>query len=236
MPRPSDPLARVRLLAAARKVFVEKGLDRAKVEDITQAASLSKGAFYLHFESKEQAFTEILSEALQEVEEIVTRGHREHQDSYAKGLDQMLSEILERDIEIFEVVWKHRAIMGLVMLEGGGSADYQHLTEMFVQRIEKQTEELIAFGIDRGYYRPDIDPVSAAAFCSGGFDRVACQMLREKKKPDFRALIRQIHLYVMHAFGTPELIEIAERVYKDDSAPISSVSREQRAAKTSRLA
>jgi hypothetical protein len=40
----------------------------------------------------------------------------------------------------------------------------------------------------------------------------------------------------MHAFGTTELIEIAERVYKDDSAPVSSVSREQRAAKTSRLA
>ncbi len=99
------------------------------MEDITQAASLSKGLLP-PLREQEQAFTEILSEALQEVEAIVTRGHQEHHDSYAKGLEQMLSEILERDIEIFEVVWKHRAIMGLVMLEGGGSADYQHLTEM----------------------------------------------------------------------------------------------------------
>jgi AcrR family transcriptional regulator len=236
MPRPSDPLARSRLLNAARKVFVEKGLDRAKVEDITQAAGLSKGAFYLHFESKEQAFKEILSEALQEVEAAVRRGRQEHQRSYEKGLEQMLVDVLERDIQTFEVLWKHRAIMGLVMLDGGGSADYQHLTEMFVQRIEKQVEELIDFGIERGYYRADIDPPSAAAFCSGAYDRMACVMLRDKKRPDFRSLLRQLHLYVMHAFGTPELIEIAERVYRDESVPVSSVSGEEPAEKTSRLA
>jgi len=236
MPRPSDPFARARLLAAARKVFVEKGLDRAKVEDITQAASLSKGAFYLHFESKERAFTEILSEALDEVEAIVARGHREHEAAYEKGLEEMLNAILERNVEILEVIWKHRAIMALVRLEGGGSADYQHLTEMFVQRIEKRVEELIVFGIEHGYYRPDVDPKSAASFSSGGYDRVVCQVLREKNKPDFRAILRQIELYVVYAFGTPKLIEIAKRVYQDDPSPVSSVNAEPGATKTSRIA
>jgi len=43
MPRPSDPHARARLLDAARAVFSDRGLDRAKVEDITTRAQLSKG-------------------------------------------------------------------------------------------------------------------------------------------------------------------------------------------------
>jgi len=235
MPRPSDPLARARLLAAARRVFVEKGLDRAKVEDITQAASLSKGAFYLHFESKEQAFTEILSEALQELAGIFTEGHKGHRQLYEQGLEHMLSEMLERDIGIFEVVWKHRAIMGLLM-GGGGSADYQHLTETFVQSIEKQVEELFVFGIEHGYYRPDLDPATAAVFCAGGYDRIARQMLREKKKPDFRSLVKRCHLYVIHAFGTSELIDIAERLHGEESGPMATAVHEPRSAKASRLA
>jgi AcrR family transcriptional regulator len=61
MARPSDPKAKSRLLEAAERVFIERGLDRAKVEDITRAAGLSKGAFYLHFKTKDDAFKEILA-------------------------------------------------------------------------------------------------------------------------------------------------------------------------------
>ena len=72
MPRPSDPHARARLLDAARAVFSERGLDRSKVEDITTRAQLSKGAFYLHFESKEEAFRELLSSVMTHLEQQVT--------------------------------------------------------------------------------------------------------------------------------------------------------------------
>jgi AcrR family transcriptional regulator len=233
MPRPSDPQARARLLAAARKTFVEKGLDRAKVEDITQAAGMSKGAFYLHFQSKEQAFTEILAEALSEVGAVVAQGHANVGALYERGLEHLVSHWLEQDVRVFDVIWKHRAIMALVLLEGGGSADYQHLTEMFVQRIEKQVEALIAFGMERGYYRANLDPALAAKFCSGGFDRLACQMLREKRKPDLRALMLQAHLYVIHALGTPELIALAERLHGAElpgNSRVTSVRRTRRSA------
>jgi len=236
MPRPSDPQARARLLAAARKAFVEKGLDRAKVEDITQAAGMSKGAFYLHFQSKEQAFTEILSEALSEVGAIVAQGHANVASLYEQGLEHLVAHFLEQDIKIFDVIWKHRAIMALVLIEGGGSADYQHLTEMFVQRIEKQVETLIEFGIERGYYRANLDPALAAKFCSGGFDRLACQMLREKKKPDVRALMMQAHLLVLHALGTPELIALAERIHGSELPSENKLPSAPRLQKASRSA
>ncbi len=67
MPRPSDPNAKGRLLKAAEQVFIEHGLERAKVEAITRAAGLSKGAFYLHFRTKDDAFKAILAGALAEL-------------------------------------------------------------------------------------------------------------------------------------------------------------------------
>jgi AcrR family transcriptional regulator len=43
------------LVEAARRVFAELGYVGATVDDIAQAAKVSKGAFYFHFESKEEA-------------------------------------------------------------------------------------------------------------------------------------------------------------------------------------
>src|SRR5438105_6473105 len=56
MARPADPNAREALIAAARAEFARRGLRGARIEDITAACGLSKGAFYLHFESKEALF------------------------------------------------------------------------------------------------------------------------------------------------------------------------------------
>src|SRR5213082_118821 len=60
MPRHPDPNAKEALVAAARTEFARRGLRGARIEDITAASGLSKGAFYLHFESKEALFGELV--------------------------------------------------------------------------------------------------------------------------------------------------------------------------------
>jgi len=40
------------LMLAAERLFLHKGVDLTTVEEITQGAAVSKGAFYLHFSSK----------------------------------------------------------------------------------------------------------------------------------------------------------------------------------------
>jgi AcrR family transcriptional regulator len=210
--RPSDPSARTRLIAAARHVFLEHGLDRAKVEDITQAAGLSKGAFYLHFKTKEEAFKEILSGALAEIGAIM-HALEAARASYAEaGLERVVEAWLEGDVAIFECLWKHRAIMRLV-LDGGGSPDYQHLIEVFAEGAEQLVARLIRFGIERGYYRPDIEPTQAAAFVAGGYDRLARRMVRERKKPDLERRLLLAQELCLRALGTPSMIETAMNVH-----------------------
>jgi AcrR family transcriptional regulator len=50
--KPADE-RREDLLEAARRVFAEKGLPNATISDVTEAAGVAKGTFYLHFDSKE---------------------------------------------------------------------------------------------------------------------------------------------------------------------------------------
>ena len=212
MPRPSDPHARARLLDAARAVFSERGLDRAKVEDITTRAQLSKGAFYLHFESKEEAFRELLSGVVSHLEQQVTDSS-DIQLAMDPGPDAF-SDYLEschvRNVEIYEFIWENRAIMAMV-LEGGGSASYGHLIEEFAMRAQGQTAALIQHGIDIGLYRTDLDPDAAAAFIAGGFDRLARQLVRTQQKPDLDAMLREVQQLFLGGIARPEVLANLDR-------------------------
>jgi len=55
---------RQRLLEAALHVFAEHGYERATIDAIVGEAGFSKGAFYVHFESKEDLFWAMLEERL----------------------------------------------------------------------------------------------------------------------------------------------------------------------------
>ena len=205
MARPSDPHAKSRLLEAAERVFAEKGLDRAKVEDITTQAGLSKGAFYLHFDSKEDAFKELLSEVLAHLQTQMEQAHATCVPSLDEGLDQAIELGLQRDLEMFEFIWKNRALMRIT-LEGGRSADYQHLIEHFASNAQREMEVLLREGVASGVYRQDLDVEVAAAFIAGGYDRFARQLVRETKKPDLPTRLRELRWMVLTGSGTPALI------------------------------
>jgi AcrR family transcriptional regulator len=53
---------RADLLAAARRVFAEKGFEGASVADVAAAAGYTKGAVYANFGSKEEMFLELAKE------------------------------------------------------------------------------------------------------------------------------------------------------------------------------
>ena len=212
MPRPSDPHARARLLDAARGVFSERGLDRAKVEDITTRAQLSKGAFYLHFGSKEEAFRELLASVVSHLEGLLDDSSS-MQLKTVPGADAF-ADYLEachvRNLEIYEFIWENRALMAMV-LEGGGSASYQHLIEEFALRAQHQTAALLQHGVDIGLYRREIDLEAAAAFIAGGFDRIARQLVRQHRKPDLDAMLREVQNLFLGGIARPEVLSALEQ-------------------------
>ena len=58
----SEDQRRKQILRAARSVFLEKGFESARVQDVATRAKLSKGAVYFYFESKRELFMALVAE------------------------------------------------------------------------------------------------------------------------------------------------------------------------------
>lgn len=63
--------SRRRLLAAARDSFVARGYHATRPQDISRAAGLGHGTFYLHFKDKRECFLAFVEEARAEVDAAV---------------------------------------------------------------------------------------------------------------------------------------------------------------------
>jgi len=61
---------RADLLAAARRVFADRGYHETTVEDVTRAAGVAKGTFYLYFDEKREIFLAIIRELLDTIKAI----------------------------------------------------------------------------------------------------------------------------------------------------------------------
>lgn len=53
---------RERIVAAAAELFLQHGFDGTGVNQILEKANLSKGAFYHHFKSKNEIYTEVITD------------------------------------------------------------------------------------------------------------------------------------------------------------------------------
>jgi AcrR family transcriptional regulator len=65
------PESLARLKAAARKLFIERGYDATRPQDIAKAAGLGHGTFYLHYPDKRACFLAFIAEARRELDDHI---------------------------------------------------------------------------------------------------------------------------------------------------------------------
>lgn len=206
-PRVSDPNARVKLLAAAETVFVAEGLDRAKVEQITARARMSKGAFYLHFDSKEDAFRELIENMLARLATFLDSCSA---DCSADDVGTYVDFWVNNDLMVFEFIWQNRGLCGL-LLGGGSSAAYRHLVDAFADGAAAKVRERLQRGIDGGIFRRDLELDVTSTFLSGAYDRLARQIVASERKPNLGALLTAVQLLVLRSIGTTDFVRRLDR-------------------------
>jgi AcrR family transcriptional regulator len=210
MARPADPNARASLISAARAEFVKQGLRGARIEDITAACGLSKGAFYLHFASKEALFSEVIGQVQQTLDglarermECMERFFAEHGHPEAWGLapgsePSALHQELARletalDLRTLEVMWDHRDVMH-VLLRGSQGTDFASLfsvqVDQEVERVAKDFRRLQGSNACRS----DVSPTVFATAIVGTYSLLVQQMSRMREKPDLAAWARELQL------------------------------------------
>ena len=83
---------RHQLLEAAQRVFAEKGVSRTSLQDIAQAAGVTRGAIYWYFKNKAELFNAMMDSAVLPMEQAMQQmGHDAGQDP----LDELERAILQ---------------------------------------------------------------------------------------------------------------------------------------------
>ncbi|HET6410593.1 MAG TPA: helix-turn-helix domain-containing protein [Anaeromyxobacter sp.] len=200
MGRPPNPDLHDALLESARVEFASRGLDRARVEDIARRAGASKGAFYLHFASKEVAFEEILQRFMGALEDQA--GRREEEEAAFRrehgGLPER--EYRERQVEfdcrvdlgLLETLWRNRQI--LPVIEGAGSSRYQRSVNEFRRRMHAFIAGRIAGKQALGWIRADVDPALIGDILVGTYEGFARRMGELAERPDLVRWLRSFTL------------------------------------------
>lgn len=197
MSRPARPGAHDALLEAARDEFARRGLENARVEDIARRARVSKGAFYLHFRTKDDAFREILQRFLGAIEEQAAR----RSEAAARFRDQVgarapdLAERLEFecacDTELLELMWRNRRISAVI--DGAGGHRFARMLRDFRERMRAIVSRNLGDAQASGDLRPDTDFAVLGDVIVGAFEAYARRMGEMKDKPDLAAWARAFH-------------------------------------------
>ncbi len=71
------------ILAAAKKVFLQKGMEGARMQEIADEAGINKALLHYYFRSKEKLFNQIFDHAVQGIFDTINASIRQEQDIYA---------------------------------------------------------------------------------------------------------------------------------------------------------
>jgi AcrR family transcriptional regulator len=206
MARAPDPTAKIALLSAAQAVFAEKGVEAAKVEDITRRAGLSKGAFYLHFSSKEEALKQICETFLAHCDSAF-RPPEETPDLPTHP-GELLAFQLDKDTAIYELLWQNRATVAILQSCQG---PHLYLLRAFHERVLATSQKWIEFWKRRALFRRDIDAELTSHFIFGAYNQLAMRTMEASKKPPLTTWLRHAQELIVRGLGTDALIAALER-------------------------
>jgi AcrR family transcriptional regulator len=134
---------RGKLVAAARQVFAAKGFYAATISDITEAADVGFGTFYLHFPGKEAIFAAVVEEGFDQLRsdiEAELAGAGDFEERQRKAMRAYV-RFAYHNRDLFRTMFD----AGAISLE-------------LLQRIQQPFEERIAaalqLGVSLGLLRP----------------------------------------------------------------------------------
>jgi AcrR family transcriptional regulator len=158
------------ILDAAEEVFFSRGFDQSTMDDVAQAAELSKGSLYNYFENKNELCIGIVGRSLRRLLEYIEKAVSAKKDGlnkiYAFGKAFMLFRQENREY--------YCALQNLRSHSCGCRAEsrFLNLTLAENDRINSILEEIILLGINDGTIRSSVNPAKTAAALWGEFSGI----------------------------------------------------------------
>jgi len=213
MARPADPNAKSALVTAARAQFRAHGLQRARIEDITARCGLSKGAFYLHFESKEALFREVVAKVTV------------HHDTLREDRDQAYLQLVSQrslkksgvirdymaalaaidareDRRLLEMLWEWRDVLD-VLLHGSQGTEFEGAVWAMLDQESERVMLQLARLEKVGLVRADVPAELVGMMIVGTYLLVARRFSRATEQPDFDHWVRSLQALIASGVATP---------------------------------
>ena len=165
---------RAKLLAAARKVFAEKGVGAATARDIVREADLATGTFYNYFEDKDDVFRALFEELAEKSRTVVRAQRRRPGRSTPERVEGAYRAYFELAVEERELFGVLRRNAGAIMSE----------EDIFEAGVRELFEDLVEWAEAGDLPEVDLDYL-ASAMAGVGF-QIAVHMI-ERDPPDVDA-------------------------------------------------
>lgn len=148
------------IIKAAKKLFYKKGLENTTMDEIADAAELSKGTLYIYFQSKEVLALSIIKET----SDILNKLIRKAAHTNKCGIEGII-DITEAITDFYKKKRKEFHFLRYIdTITASLGSENQVLVE-WKKGIEEQIAmvlQVVVKGIEDGSIRKDIDPEKAA--------------------------------------------------------------------------
>ena len=141
--------SRQRLMAAARRLFIERGYHATRPQDIARAADVGHGTFYLHFADKRACFLAFAEAARAELEDFVRT-----RLAGIEGVELQLRALLEALIDYAE---QHPGVLKAAMTDLSVIAAEGQASESLIDRWAVEWAASLRAGVRAGAVRADYD-------------------------------------------------------------------------------
>lgn len=162
---------RQKLLDAAVALFLERGYDNLRIGDITEAAGVGKGTFYLHFADKRDLLLAYFQQSRERVEAVETEAEASDME-YLTRVKHRLRAALASDGQWHKVMTFLRIAAGSDDPEVAAGARSVHMRMSLPAR--RDMEEAIQSGLVR-----DIDPDLATLAFAGVAEMLAWRIAQD---------------------------------------------------------
>lgn len=199
------------ILAAAQKIFFEKGIQSATMDEIAEAAELSKGTLYLYYDSKEDLYLGVMIRGLEMLHEAL--------EETIVGAATTMDAIWNLGPTYFRFFQTNTNFFRTFHFFQNPSA-HKQVSESMVAQCNAKTQELwrtvievFTRGIDEKILRNDLSPVELAVILWSNFNALLvridneCDRWKQNLNVDLVQVLFKSNTLLLRAMMTEEALE-----------------------------
>ena len=164
------------IIAAAKRVFKERGYHAASIGDIIDAAGVARGTFYLYFEGKREIFIELSAEFLELIRGSVRKISLD--PDAPPPIEQMRANFRR----VMSTVIAHEDLATIMLRDPGDlDAEARALLDAFFDQVIELIERAVRVGRGLGFARACDDHIIAIS-ALGALCEVLRRMLAARRE------------------------------------------------------